>query len=140
MDNKCDYLNNNVNSVADNDDESESEPTKKKKSCIHAFFVVLVTVHICGLIGVSYFAFSKGSPAKILNPTNSKGEQCGQGNQTGKPNLLYFDLTQCAWLSALEGGCPTPQACVAQCPNTYWTSAQGKAAGLNQFCKNLQNL
>ena len=135
MDNKCEYLNNNMNSVASND-ESESE-TKGKK---HAFFVVLVTVHICGIIGVAYYAFSKGSPTKILNPTNSKGEQCGHGNQTRKPDLLYFDLTQCSWLSALEGGCPTPQACVAQCPNTYWTSAQGKAAGLNQFCKNLQNL
>ena len=134
-----DYLNNNVKSLTDND-ESEREPIKNKKACIYAFFVALVILHICGLIGVAYYAFPKGSPEKILNPTNLKGEQCGQGNQTGKPNLLYFDLTQCAGLSALEGGCLTPQVCVAQCENTYWTSAQGKAAGLNQFCKNLQNL
>ena len=33
--------------------------------------------------------------------------------------------------------CPTPQVCVEECPRTYWTSAQWKSSGLEQFCDNL---
>ena len=89
---------------------------------------------LMGLIGVAIYAFSHGNPSRLLHPTNSNGELCGQHNQTDKPNLLYFDLSQCAGISQ-EEVCPTTRVCIAECPNTYWTSAQGKALGLEKFCK-----
>ena len=94
---------------------------------------------LMGLIGVAIYAFSHGNSSRLLYPTNSKGELCGQHNQSGRPYLLYFDLTQCEGISP-EEVCPTTRACVAKCPNTYWTYSQGKPLGLEKFCKNVSYL
>ena len=102
----------------------------KYRSCL----IVLI-----GIICFALYAFSHGNPLRLLHPTNSQGELCGQHNQTGKPNLLYFDLTQCAGISQ-EEVCHTTRVCVTECPQTYWTSDQGKALGLEKFCKNESDL
>jgi hypothetical protein len=133
----CDSLNSNVcckaKDIASNSEESVYGGLNKE-GCLK--YVALIA-YLVGLILVAYYAFSKGNPAKLVHPFNSNGELCGHQNQTGKPHLLYFDVTKCAGLAASEGGCATPQVCVAECPNTYWTSSQGKPNGLDQFCESL---
>ena len=67
------------------------------------------------LAGVGVWAFRSGDPAKLLYPTNSFGQICGQvdpdyhhrhltinvnhhlikqGGQASRPFLLFFDLTK----------------------------------------------
>ena len=61
-----------------------------------------------------------------MYPTDSFGNICGRGEFSAKPLLMFFDLTKCASLTALAG-CPTPQVCVAECPqHSYspWLEAQ----------------
>eukprot|EP00092_Neocalanus_flemingeri_P030195 GFUD01032774.1.p1 GENE.GFUD01032774.1~~GFUD01032774.1.p1 ORF type:complete len:634 (-),score=74.68 GFUD01032774.1:17-1918(-) len=96
--------------------------------------MLLLIIFCLGWAGVAFYAFANGNPARLIYPSNSEGEICGHGNQTGKPNLLCFDLTWCAGLPAVVGGCPTTQVCVEECPRTYWNSAQGKSSGLDPFC------
>jgi len=109
----------------------------EKRSCTDVICLVIFLVFCVSFVGVAFYAFYAGNPGQLVHPSNSAGEICGQGNQGANPNLLYFDLTQCAGLQAKLASCPTPQVCVEECPRTYWSSAQGKSSGLNQFCDNL---
>ena len=46
------------------------------------------------------------------------GEICGRGANTGRPFLLFYDLTRCAKLSAVTG-CSTPQVQSCWCSLTH---------------------
>eukprot|EP00092_Neocalanus_flemingeri_P054119 GFUD01063736.1.p1 GENE.GFUD01063736.1~~GFUD01063736.1.p1 ORF type:complete len:668 (+),score=70.01 GFUD01063736.1:50-2053(+) len=121
-----------------NESETYYDPSYKgpnnKRSCTDVTCLLLLITFSLGWAGVAIYAFANGNPARLIHPSNSEGEICGKGNQTGKPNLLYFDLTWCAGLPAVVGGCPTTQICVEECPRTYWNSAQGKSSDLDPFC------
>jgi len=108
-----------------------------RKSCPTVICLLIFVLIFALWIGVGFYAILYGNLAELLQPTNSRGEVCGQANQTGKPFLLYWDLTRCAGISTDVGSCPTPQLCVEECPNTYWSSSQGMASGVEQFCNNL---
>ena len=89
------------------------------------------------MLFVTCYSLVTGNPSWLSHPTNSAGEICGQGKHSGKPYLLYFDLTQCASIRANIGSCSTTQICVQECPRTYWSFAQGKCSGIKHFCENV---
>ena len=94
------------------------------------------------LAGVGVWAFRSGDPAKLLYPTNSFGQICGQvdpdyhqghqtinvnhhlikqGGQASRPFLLFFDLTK------VESAPPIPL------PKKENHSSDGKRLNLHFF-------
>eukprot|EP00090_Calanus_glacialis_P041007 TRINITY_DN7188_c0_g1_i2.p1 TRINITY_DN7188_c0_g1~~TRINITY_DN7188_c0_g1_i2.p1 ORF type:complete len:720 (-),score=98.82 TRINITY_DN7188_c0_g1_i2:192-2351(-) len=128
-------------SEVEDKDEVDYDPShkgpNKSRSCTDVICLLLLVVFCVIWGGVAVYAFSRGNPFQLIYPSNSEGEICGRGDHEGKPNLLFFDLTRCVKLSAAVAGCPTPQVCVKECPDTYWTYALGKAEGLENFCTDL---
>jgi len=122
-------------------DEVDYDPSHKgpneKRSCTDVICLLLLVVFCVVWGAVAVYAFSRGNPFQLIYPSNSEGEICGRGDHEGKPNLLFFDLTRCVKLTAAVAGCPTPQVCVKECPDTYWTYAFGKSDGLKNFCTDL---
>uniref|UniRef100_A0A9J8DD31 Choline transporter-like protein n=1 Tax=Cyprinus carpio carpio TaxID=630221 RepID=A0A9J8DD31_CYPCA len=65
-----------------------------------------------------------GDPRKVVYPTDSYGQFCGQ---QGTPNankaiLFYFNILQCANPTVLINlQCPTTQLCVSKCPDRFAT-------------------
>uniref|UniRef100_UPI00398F33F2 choline transporter-like protein 2 isoform X2 n=1 Tax=Pristiophorus japonicus TaxID=55135 RepID=UPI00398F33F2 len=85
--------------------------------CCLIFFLAIVGYFIVGLVAWMY-----GDPRKVIYPTDSRGEFCGQvGSQNEhKPFLFYFNILKCASpLVLLELQCPTTQTCVAKCPEKF---------------------
>ena len=39
-------------------------------------------------------------PTSLTQLSNSKGEVCGEGENQGRENLLYYDISKCAGLEA----------------------------------------
>nr|KAG5694576.1 hypothetical protein BaRGS_032521 [Batillaria attramentaria] len=70
--------------------------------------------------------YARGDPVKLVYPTDSYGNICGEGNYKDKPYLVFFDMLQCAKMGAavITLGCPTPQICVSTCPTSYWSYVQ----------------
>uniref|UniRef100_A0A8C1YSW0 Choline transporter-like protein n=1 Tax=Cyprinus carpio TaxID=7962 RepID=A0A8C1YSW0_CYPCA len=93
------------------------------------------SVHVCPLCfclflfsrnsGCSFsVAWMHGDPRKVVYPTDSYGQFCGQ---QGTPNankaiLFYFNILQCANPTVLINlQCPTTQLCVSKCPDRFAT-------------------
>uniref|UniRef100_A0AAQ6A4V3 Choline transporter-like protein n=1 Tax=Amphiprion ocellaris TaxID=80972 RepID=A0AAQ6A4V3_AMPOC len=82
---------------------------------IHLLFFIL------GYIAVGILAWSQGDPRKVIYPTDSRGQFCGQAG-TKKPFLFYFNIMKCASpMVLLEFQCPTTQMCVDKCPEKFMT-------------------
>uniref|UniRef100_A0A8C1YSX0 Choline transporter-like protein n=1 Tax=Cyprinus carpio TaxID=7962 RepID=A0A8C1YSX0_CYPCA len=70
------------------------------------------------------FSWMHGDPRKVVYPTDSYGQFCGQ---QGTPNankaiLFYFNILQCANPTVLINlQCPTTQLCVSKCPDRFAT-------------------
>uniref|UniRef100_A0A672QNT6 Choline transporter-like protein n=1 Tax=Sinocyclocheilus grahami TaxID=75366 RepID=A0A672QNT6_SINGR len=59
---------------------------------------------------------------KVIYPTDSLGQYCGQGKLEKQPLLFYFNMMKCASpMVLLEFQCPTPQVCVEKCPDRTLT-------------------
>ena len=111
-----------------------------KRSCTDLpCLLLLCTSCLCWIV-LAVLSVYHGNLPTLYSPINSAGETCGDGNQAGKHHLLYLDLAQCAGVHPARGACPTHQVCVQECPETYWTIAQGKASGLEQFCDNVTSM
>ncbi|XP_067877451.1 choline transporter-like protein 2 isoform X3 [Heterodontus francisci] len=85
--------------------------------CCLVFFVAIVGYFIVGIV-----AWTHGDPRKVIYPTNSRGEFCGQvgSRNEHKPFLFYFNILKCASpLVLLEFQCPTTQTCVSKCPEKF---------------------
>ncbi|XP_048473860.1 choline transporter-like protein 2 isoform X2 [Rhincodon typus] len=85
--------------------------------CCIIFFLAIVLYVIVGIL-----AWIHGDPRKVIYPTDSRGEFCGQvgGRNEHKPFLFYFNLLKCASpLVLLEFQCPTTQICVSKCPEKF---------------------
>jgi len=106
-------------------DKTQTEPYKfevdwsgpvKKRKCtdILCFLLILVCWGAWGF--VAYLALSKGDINRLIHPTDSLGNTCGNGTLKDRPNLLFFDLTECLNPAVISLGCPTPQVCVEKCP------------------------
>uniref|UniRef100_A0A8D0GD73 Choline transporter-like protein n=2 Tax=Sphenodon punctatus TaxID=8508 RepID=A0A8D0GD73_SPHPU len=78
-------------------------------------------------LSLSSLAWTNGDPRKVIYPTDSRGQFCGQQGtpNENKPFLFYFNIMKCASpLVLLEFQCPTTQICVEKCPERYLTYLQ----------------
>ena len=84
MNNTYGSTNNNLNNEGKKDEVDKCWQdiiSVKNGSCL-----IVLIITIC----VAIYAFSHGNPSRLLHPTNSNGELCGQHNQTDKPNLFQM--------------------------------------------------
>ena len=120
------------------EDQVDYDPANKgpnnKRSCTDIICLLLMIVFCVVWFGIAVYAFANGNPFQLVYPSNSEGEICGQGDYKDRPFLLFFDLTRCIKISAALGGCATPQVCVKECPDQYWTYSMGKQDVLGRFC------
>ncbi|KAM9784405.1 choline transporter-like protein 2 isoform X1 [Syngnathus typhle] len=123
------------------------DPTFKgplqKRSCTDIVCCILFIVAIVCYIGVGILAWSQGDPRKVIYPTDSRGQFCGQAGTPleKKPLLFYFNIMKCASpVVLLEFQCPTTQMCVEKCPDKFMTLINAHASRKDfdyykNFCK-----
>uniref|UniRef100_A0A8B9RP29 Choline transporter-like protein n=1 Tax=Astyanax mexicanus TaxID=7994 RepID=A0A8B9RP29_ASTMX len=106
------------------------------RSCTDILCCLLFILALLGYFAVGILAWSQGDPRKVIYPTDSRGQFCGQ-----KPLLFYFNIMKCASpLVLLEFQCPTTQICVEKCPDRFLTLVKAKLKNedmqyYTQFCK-----
>eukprot|EP00063_Salmo_salar_P096551 XP_014071386.1 PREDICTED: choline transporter-like protein 5-B isoform X2 [Salmo salar] len=94
------------------------------RGCTDVVCCVVFVVCILGYIALGTVAWIHGDPRKVVYPTDSHGQFCGQ---QGTPNankaiLFYFNILQCANPAVLINlQCPTTQLCVSKCPDRFAT-------------------
>lgn len=102
------------------------DPTFKgpihNRHCTDVLCCVLFVVVILGYIALGVVAWVHGDPKKVVYPTDSRGQFCGQKGSINenKTILFYFNILKCASpvvLTTLQ--CPTKQLCVTKCPNRF---------------------
>uniref|UniRef100_A0A8C2F543 Choline transporter-like protein n=1 Tax=Cyprinus carpio TaxID=7962 RepID=A0A8C2F543_CYPCA len=92
------------------------------RGCTDIVCCIFFIVAIVGYVAVGILAWTHGDPRKVIYPTDSMGQYCGQGTLEKKPLLFYFNMMKCASpMVLLEFQCPTPQVCVEKCPNRTMT-------------------
>ncbi|XP_056135602.1 choline transporter-like protein 2 isoform X2 [Lampris incognitus] len=115
------------------------------RGCTDVLCCILFILALLGYFAVGIIAWSQGDPRKVIYPTDSRGQFCGQAGTPleKKPLLFYFNILKCASpLVLLEFQCPTTQLCVQSCPTRHLTLMKVKL-GFNkedqdyysQFCK-----
>ncbi|XP_058029069.1 choline transporter-like protein 2 isoform X2 [Ahaetulla prasina] len=100
------------------------------RGCTDIICCILLLVAIGGYIAVGIVAWTQGDPRKVIYPTDSRGQFCGQKGTPNeqKPYLFYFNIMKCASpLVLLEFQCPTTQICVNKCPDRYITFLQASS-------------
>jgi len=97
-----------------------------KRSCTDVICLLLFLAFLGGWAFIAAFGIMNGDISKVLYPTDSRGDICGQGELEDRPFLLFFDLTRCINPAVVSLGCPTPQTCVKECPSLT-TSFYSKA-------------
>uniref|UniRef100_A0AAQ5YNH4 Choline transporter-like protein n=1 Tax=Amphiprion ocellaris TaxID=80972 RepID=A0AAQ5YNH4_AMPOC len=104
------------------------DPTFKgpiqNRGCTDIVCCILFIVAVLGYIAVGILAWSQGDPRKVIYPTDSRGQFCGQAGTPleKKPFLFYFNIMKCASpMVLLEFQCPTTQMCVDKCPEKFMT-------------------
>ncbi|TRY92366.1 hypothetical protein DNTS_014100 [Danionella cerebrum] len=123
------------------------DPTFKgpiyNRGCTDIICCIFFILALLGYFAVGILAWSQGDPRKVIYPTDSKGQFCGQAGTPleKKPLLFYFNIMKCASpLVLLEFQCPTTQICVEKCPNKFMTlmtalqNSEDKEY-YKQFCK-----
>ncbi|XP_051011956.1 choline transporter-like protein 2 isoform X4 [Acomys russatus] len=121
------------------------DPTFKgpiyNRGCTDVICCVFLFLAVVGYVAVGIIAWTHGDPRKVIYPTDSRGEFCGQKGtkNENKPFLFYFNIVKCASpLVLLEFQCPTPQICVQQCPDRYLTFLKARNSPdfdyYKQFC------
>ncbi|XP_056315460.1 choline transporter-like protein 2 isoform X1 [Danio aesculapii] len=123
------------------------DPTFKgpiyNRGCTDILCCILFILALLGYFAVGILAWSQGDPRKVIYPTDSTGQFCGQAGTPleKKPLLFYFNIMKCASpLVLLEFQCPTTQICVEKCPDKFMTlvnalKSQNDKAYYAQFCK-----
>ncbi|KAM7388355.1 hypothetical protein PAMP_024533 [Pampus punctatissimus] len=112
------------------------------RSCTDVVCCVIFVVVILGYIALGTVAWIHGDPRKVVYPTDSHGQFCGQ---QGTPNankaiLFYFNMLKCASPVVLINlQCPTTQLCVSKCPDRFSTLLDAQNTKnweyYKQFCK-----
>ncbi|XP_066449685.1 choline transporter-like protein 2 isoform X1 [Eleutherodactylus coqui] len=133
-------------------DEAYGEPRKydpsfkgpiHNRSCTDILCCILIVLAIIAYVAVGIVAWTYGDPRKVIYPTDSKGQFCGQAGTPNekKPFLFYFNIMKCASpLVLLEFQCPTTQICVEKCPDRFLTylsvaTTQQNFDYYKQFCR-----
>ncbi|XP_072245765.1 choline transporter-like protein 5-B isoform X2 [Leuresthes tenuis] len=114
----------------------------QKRSCTDVVCCVIFVIVILGYIALGTVAWIHGDPRKIVYPTDSQGQFCGQQNTSNanKAILLYFNMLKCANPAVLINlQCPTTQLCVSKCPDRFATFLDARNTPTweyyKQFCK-----
>ncbi|XP_030272740.1 choline transporter-like protein 2 isoform X2 [Sparus aurata] len=114
------------------------------RGCTDILCCILFILALLGYFAVGILAWSQGDPRKVIYPTDSRGQFCGQaGTPLEKKRLLfYFNILKCASpLVLLEFQCPTTQLCVESCPDRHLTLVKAKLGNkedreyYKQYCK-----
>uniref|UniRef100_A0A673IPV8 Choline transporter-like protein n=1 Tax=Sinocyclocheilus rhinocerous TaxID=307959 RepID=A0A673IPV8_9TELE len=113
------------------------------RGCTDILCCILFILALLGYFAVGILAWSQGDPRKVIYPTDSKGQFCGQVGSPleKKPLLFYFNIMKCASpLVLLEFQCPTTQICVERCPDKFMTLLKAlrnedDREYYKQFCK-----
>ncbi|KAF0042175.1 choline transporter-like protein 5-B isoform X5 [Scophthalmus maximus] len=113
-----------------------------KRSCTDVVCCVIFVIVILGYIALGTVAWIHGDPRKVVYPTDSHGQFCGQKNtaNANKAILFYFNMLKCANPTVLINlQCPTTQLCVSKCPDRFatlldaWNTKNWEY--YKQFCK-----
>uniref|UniRef100_A0A8U8BVJ4 Choline transporter-like protein n=1 Tax=Geospiza parvula TaxID=87175 RepID=A0A8U8BVJ4_GEOPR len=66
------------------------------RGCTDIICCVLLVVAIVGYVVVGVVAWTHGDPRKVIHPTDSRGQFCGQQGtpNENKPFLFYFDIVK----------------------------------------------
>uniref|UniRef100_A0A2K6LQZ6 Choline transporter-like protein n=1 Tax=Rhinopithecus bieti TaxID=61621 RepID=A0A2K6LQZ6_RHIBE len=114
---------------------------QRPPGCTDIICCIFLLLAIVGYVAVGIIAWTHGDPRKVIYPTDSRGEFCGQKGtkNENKPHLFYFNIVKCASpLVLLEFQCPTPQICVEKCPDRYLTYLNARSSRdfeyYKQFC------
>nr|XP_040047525.1 choline transporter-like protein 2 isoform X2 [Gasterosteus aculeatus aculeatus] len=115
----------------------------QNRGCTDIVCCILFVIAILGYIAVGILAWSQGDPRKVIYPTDSRGQFCGQAGTplANKPLLFYFNIMKCASpMVLLEFQCPTTQMCVEKCPEKFMTLVKAYTnnndfAYYKNFCK-----
>ena len=109
----------------------------KNRSCTDIICCILFFIFIIAMLIVGFLAFSWGNPKRLLYPTDSNGNSCGQGDYADKKNLFFFDLLECIPTDITSmfkiTSCPTQQICVKDCPSKNTLAIDEKKIDL--FCR-----
>ncbi|XP_075895301.1 choline transporter-like protein 5-B isoform X1 [Nelusetta ayraudi] len=112
------------------------------RSCTDVVCCVIFIVVILGYVALGTVAWIHGDPRKVVYPTDSHGQFCGQQNtpNANKAILFYFNMLKCANPAVLINlQCPTTQLCVSKCPDRFatlldaWNTKNWEY--FKQFCK-----
>ncbi|XP_026161112.1 choline transporter-like protein 5-B isoform X2 [Mastacembelus armatus] len=94
------------------------------RSCTDVVCCLIFIIVILGYIALGTVAWIHGDPRKVVYPTDSHGQFCGQKNtpNANKAILFYFNMLKCANPAVLINlQCPTTQLCVSKCPDRFAT-------------------
>lgn len=112
------------------------------RSCTDVACCFIFIVVIIGYIALGTVAWSFGDPRKVVYPTDSRGQFCGQKgtSNSNKAVLFYFNILKCANPAVLINlQCPTTQLCVSKCPDRFARFLDSQSAAnweyYKQFCK-----
>ncbi|KAE8294255.1 Choline transporter-like protein 5-B Solute carrier family 44 member 5-B [Larimichthys crocea] len=112
------------------------------RSCTDVVCCLIFIIVILGYIALGTIAWIHGDPRKVVYPTDSHGQFCGQQNTPNakKAILFYFNMLKCANPAVLINlQCPTTQLCVSKCPDKFATLLDAWNAKnweyYKQFCK-----
>ncbi|XP_036427414.1 choline transporter-like protein 2 [Colossoma macropomum] len=112
------------------------------RSCTDVLCCLLFTLGMLGYLAVGYMAWSQGDLRKVIHPTDSRGQFCGQKGTPleKKPLLFYINGLKCVSLTVLlEFQCPTTQICVEKCPERSLSLSNAKHKKdmqyYSQFCQ-----
>ncbi|XP_053320811.1 choline transporter-like protein 2 isoform X1 [Spea bombifrons] len=115
----------------------------QNRSCTDILCCIIIVLAIIAYVAVGIVAWTYGDPRKVIYPTDSRGQFCGQAGTPyeKKPFLFYFNIMKCASpLVLLEFQCPTTQICVEKCPDRFLTylsvaTTQQNFDYYRQFCR-----
>ncbi|XP_030582546.1 choline transporter-like protein 5-B isoform X2 [Archocentrus centrarchus] len=114
----------------------------QNRSCTDVVCCVIFVIVILGYIALGTVAWIHGDPRKVVYPTDSRGQFCGQQNtpNANKAILFYFNMLKCANPTVLINlQCPTTQLCVSKCPDRFATLLDAMNTKnweyYKQFCK-----
>ncbi|XP_040910970.1 choline transporter-like protein 5-A isoform X3 [Toxotes jaculatrix] len=98
-----------------------------RRSCTDVLCCLIFIIVILSYLALGIVAWIHGDPRKVLHPTDSYGQFCGQKGTPNakKPILFYFNILKCANPAILINlQCPTTQMCVSQCPDKFATYSE----------------
>ncbi|KAM9386361.1 choline transporter-like protein 5-B isoform 1-T1 [Pholidichthys leucotaenia] len=114
----------------------------QKRSCTDVVCCIIFVIVTLGYIALGTVAWIHGDPRKVVYPTDSRGQFCGQQNgpNANKAILFYFNMLKCANPAVLINlQCPTTQLCVSKCPDRFATLLDAMNTKnweyYKQFCK-----